>query len=135
VRTMPSTWPRFALIALLTCACSTTGGTFTQINPPPRALYVRSPQQVEVFSSSPPERPHVDYGVISIEQGEIGPGTPDELLAMLRQMAAQYGCDAVVLAPPSSKSYSRESFRVYSGTCVVYRDTAGASGAAPPGKP
>lgn len=74
--------------------------------------YARSPQQVELFSSSPPERAHVDCGVITISEGEIGPGAPDELLRMLRQMAAQYGCDAVVLAPPSSKTYSDRSFRV-----------------------
>src|SRR5580698_5435788 len=132
---MPSTWPRFAVITLLTCACTTTGGTFTQINQPPRALYARSPQQVEVFSSSPPARAHVDYGVITISEGEIGPGTADELLGMLRQMAAEYGCDAVVLAPPSSTSYSNRSFRVYSGTCVVYVETSGASGGAPAARP
>ena len=103
VRIMPSTWHRFALIALLTCGCSTTGGTFTQINCRGRCRFDLH-NRWRSFSSSPPERAHVDYGVISIEQGQIGPRTPDELLGMLRQMAAQYGCDAVVLAPQARRA-------------------------------
>jgi hypothetical protein len=81
-----------------------------------------------VFSSAPPERPHVDVGLITVEEGEIGGGTPAELIGMIRQAAAERGCDAVVLAPPGSKSESpsvfvdrTNSYRVYSGTCVVYR--------------
>jgi hypothetical protein len=119
-----------ALIASLLCACSTTSASYTALNPAPHDLYVREPRDVEVFSSAPPDRPHVDVGLITVEQGDIGHGSPEALIAMLREMAARRGCDALVVAPPGSKSESAlgglidytESYRVYSGTCVVYRN-------------
>jgi len=117
-------WIHVALLVVLACGCTITSGSYTQLNPSPRALYVRAPQQVELFASSAPQRAHVDVGLITIEEGDVGKGRPDELLAMLREMAGQYGCDAVVVAPPAWQSHSRRSYKVYSGTCVVYREPA-----------
>jgi len=124
---MPARYTRFALLfATLLSACATTSVDYSPLNPPPRALSPRSPASVEVFSSSAPDRPHVDVGMITVEEGDFGERSPQELLGLLRQNAAWQGCDALVVAPPSSKADSdifayTHSRRVYSGTCVVYR--------------
>jgi hypothetical protein len=112
-----------ALLVVIS-SCTTTSGSYTQLNPPPRKLSARPPEQVELFSSGPPQRPHVDVGLITIEEGSLDPATPERLVGMLREVAGEHGCDAVVVAPPSSKSYNDQSYKVYSGTCVVYRDAA-----------
>jgi hypothetical protein len=124
-------------VALAPGCLSTTSADFTALNPYPHALVARAPAQVEVFSSAAPARPHVDVGLITVEEGQTGGGTPDELLGLLRQTAAERGCDAVVVAPPGSKSGTdpllnlTRSYRVYSGTCIVYTVTT--AKAPPPG--
>jgi hypothetical protein len=119
-----------ALLTLLVgCGCSVTTANFTPLNAAPHELAARSPEQVEVYSSAPPDRPHVDIGLVVVEEGEVGANTPAELIWLLRQTAAQRGCDAIVLSPPGSKSETpllsdyTHSFKVYSATCVVYRKT------------
>jgi len=125
--------PRLASCALfaasvLTGGCSVTDVSFTRLNTPPHALVARDPQHVKVFSSGPPRRPYIDVGLITVEQGDIGASAPQALIRMLRETAAERGCDALVLSTPSSKSHSAlngfvdqtDSYRVYSGTCIVY---------------
>jgi hypothetical protein len=117
------------LLAACLAACADTSATYTGLNAPPRAVTPRSPDQVEVFSSVPPERPHVDIGLITVQEGD-GDETPASLIALLRGAAADKGCDAVLLAPPSSRTGAlwfggTRTYQVYSGTCLVY-------GSAPP---
>jgi hypothetical protein len=110
--------------------CTVTSASYTPLNPAPRILVARSPEQVELFSSGPPARPHVDVGLITVEEGELDVGSPDGLIQMLRSTAAEKGCDGLVIAPPGSKSESpllsdrTNSYKVYSGTCIVYRISA-----------
>jgi hypothetical protein len=124
---MPAPFTRFALVfATLLSACTPTAVNYNPLNPSPRALSPRSPASVEMFASGPPDRPHVDVGLITVEEGDTGESSPQELLGILRQNAARQGCDALVVSPPSSKTDSdvlayTHSRRVYSGTCVVYR--------------
>jgi hypothetical protein len=106
--------------------CDETEVTYTPLNVPPHALKARRPDQIPIFSSGPPERPHVDVGLISVQQGE-GSETPASLIAILRQSGAERGCDALLLAPPSSTTnatgltYWGGSYQIYSATCIVYR--------------
>jgi hypothetical protein len=106
--------------------CAETELTYTPLNVPPHDLKARRPDQIEVFSSGPPERPHVDVGLISVQQGE-GNETPASLIAILRQSGAERGCDALLLAPSRSTTaatgptYFGGSYQVYSATCIVYR--------------
>jgi hypothetical protein len=106
--------------------CAETELTYTPLNVPPHDLKARRPDQIQVFSSGPPERPHVDVGLISVQQGE-GNETPASLIAILRQNGAERGCDALLLAPPGSTTtatgltYFGGSYQVYSATCIVYR--------------
>jgi len=124
---MPAPATRFALIfTTLLAACTATTVNYSPLNPSPRALAPRPPSSIDLFASGPTERPHVDVGMITVEEGDVGESAPQELLALLRQNAASQGCDALVVSPPSSKSDSdflkyTHSRRIYSGTCVVYR--------------
>src|ERR1700720_2214275 len=82
-------------------ACSTQ---FVATNPYPHAPTSHSPSSVEVFSSGPPAREHVDVGVISM-WGRGWDDYPHEL----REEGSRRGCDAVVIA----NRYA---------TCVVYSE-------------
>jgi hypothetical protein len=114
-----------ALAAYL-CGCAETSATYTQLNSPPRGLQPRRPDQIQVFSSGQPDRPHVDVGLISVQQGPADE-TPASLIDVLRRVAAERGCDALVLAPPSTTTKPtgivlvQGTYSVFSGTCVVYR--------------
>lgn len=104
--------------------CASTSASYTPLNPSPRELKGRTPAQVEIFSSGPPDRPHVDVGLISVEQGD-GDETPAGLIDILRGVAAEKGCDALMLAPPGSNTREDwlgtfRGYQVYSGTCLVY---------------
>jgi hypothetical protein len=122
---MPRNLSPYAVL-LATClgACAVTSTTFTDLNASPRPMQARAPDQVEIFSSAPPERPHVDVGLITVQEGE-GNETPASMVDLVRRAAAEKGCDAVMLAPLGSKTDGNdlvgvESHKVYSGTCLVY---------------
>jgi hypothetical protein len=88
---------------LLGCAaCSTQ---FVATNPYPHAPTPHSPSSVEVFSSGPPAREHVDVGVITM----LGRGW-DDYLHEVREEGSRRGCDAVVIG----NRYA---------TCVVYTES------------
>jgi hypothetical protein len=126
----PGRWLRCGLVlGVWLSGCAETTVTYTPLNLPPHALTARRPEQVEVFSSTQPERPHVDVGLISVQEGTGGYETPATLIQALRQSGAEKGCDALLLAPPSSTNTPTDlisverSFQVYSATCIVYRTT------------
>jgi hypothetical protein len=105
--------------------CLDTELAYTPLNAPPGAMRARGPDQVQLFSSAAPERPHIDVGLLSVTEGD-GWETPATLIGKLRQAAADHGCDALVLAPPGTKESTdvlgvRKQLQLYSGTCVVYR--------------
>lgn len=135
------------LLAVLAGSLLAGCGTFTDftpINAPPHPLQPRSAASVEVFSSGPPARRHVDVALVEVEQthslNEQGTGL---MIQRMREQAAAIGCDAIVLrgvtdhqgAQPGSGwdlvdpgSTKREA------TCVVYDDepTVGSFRAAAP---
>jgi hypothetical protein len=128
--TSPSRWLPWGLV-LTVCliGCAETTLTYTPLNLPPRALKPRAPEQLQIFSSAPSERPHVDVALISVQEGSGGFETPATLIEALRQNGAARGCDALQLAPPSvttkptGLTYFDGSFQVYSATCIVYTTT------------
>jgi hypothetical protein len=121
-------WGFVLAVALVGCAETTV--TYTPLNAPPHELAARRPEQVQVFSSTPPERPHVDVGLISVQEGTGGIETPATLIWALRKSGGEKGCDALLLAPPSSSTKptdlfaTERLFQVYSATCIVYRSAA-----------
>jgi hypothetical protein len=103
----------FGLVFALGCGTTVTA---TQINSPPHALYARPSASVEMFSSGPPERPHVDIALVQATL-DSGFSTDDDavLLAKLRERAAVMGCDALVVGGPiASRRHG------YFGTCIAY---------------
>jgi len=83
---------RFPLsFALAVAASGCAEGYFTPINAPPHPPVAREPREVEVYSG-PPERAHVDVGILGASAF-----TWDAWLTAVRGAAAQQGCDAVVL--------------------------------------
>ena len=123
----PSRRLRWGLaLALCLSGCAETAVTYTPLNGPRPEIKARQPDQLQVFSSAPPERPHMDIGLISVQEGD-GDETPASLIEILRRTGAERGCDALVLAPPGTTtrptglSYANRSYQVYSATCIVYR--------------
>jgi hypothetical protein len=106
------------LLAFLTfTGCATV--TADVMNQPPRPMYKRTADQVELFTAGVPSRPRVDVAVLRFG-GVFGDGA-DPTTAM-RQEAANMGCDGLVLAHLDTG---------LAGTCIVYTDTPAAAAPAP----
>jgi hypothetical protein len=119
-----------AALALLVAACGTT----TQVvptNPSPRALVPRSPDAVDVFTTSAPPRPFVEVAIIQARQSsQYSVDSMPEIIAAMREQAARVGCDGVVIHGESNKVVSSggwgemgtntSSLDGYWGACIVY---------------
>ncbi len=68
-----------------------------ELNAPPRPMASRPVEAVEVYSSEPPTRPHVDVREIQVTLAVNAAGT---LVDALRSEAAREGCDAIYLKLP-----------------------------------
>jgi hypothetical protein len=99
--------------------CSTAAVNFARVNPPPVAMSQRPPEEVAVYSSGPPCRPHLDVGVIEAKSLTAGWQRLESLMAMARKEAGRRGCDALVLNPVAFTGTDGD-LRVVSGTCVVF---------------
>jgi len=86
-------------------ACAGWSAQFVPTNPYPHASTPHPPSNLEVFSSGPPTREHIDVGVIDVIH-VWGMGW-DDYLHQLRDEASRRGGDAVVIGHGFS-------------TCVVY---------------
>jgi hypothetical protein len=148
----PSRWfPWGLLLAVCLGGCAETTMTYTPLNyaplnQPPHPLNPRAPEQIQIFSSGAPERPHVDVGLLSVQEGAGGLETQASLIEALRQSAAARGCDALMLMPPRTTPRPTDLpgpfdtvYQVYSATCIVYTTTepgdATATFAPPPSPP
>lgn len=92
------------LFALLVAAGCGTSIHSTPLNPAPHPMVSRHPATVELFTSGPPQRAHVDVAFIEAEETSSfsTDGTAD-MLRQLRERGAQLGCDAVVIGGMSSR--------------------------------
>ena len=68
---------------------------YAQTNAPPHPMVVRAPETVEIDRIAPNDRPFVETGVLD-ETGYWGGGT-ENADRLLRQKAAEIGCDALVI--------------------------------------
>jgi hypothetical protein len=117
----------------VTIACIAVAGCgvqveYTQLNAAPLPMKSRAPESVEVYVGNAPARPHVDVGLLEVEeQSGFGPGT-QALVDSLRDRAAEIGCDALVIGGVSSKVSEVESLlfdhnanrKALHASCVVY---------------
>ena len=105
-------------------------GTFvteTALNPAPRPLYARGYESVEVFSSAPPARAHVDIALLEVEQThDLNQQGTDLMVQRLRERAGAMGCDAVVLGGMRERGgdgHLDSGSTTLHATCIVYKDS------------
>jgi len=77
---------------------------FTPLNQPPHAIAPKPASAVDVMTA-PPGRPYVEIGTLNVIGNDFA-APADEVIAEMRQEAANRGCDAVLVHD-------------WSGACVV----------------
>jgi hypothetical protein len=113
------------LLTLLLSACGPWVNA-TALNPSPRTLSSRSAGSVDVYSSGPPARPHVDVALLEVGKGDDNSGGTSQMIQTLRQKAADMGCDGVVVGGMTTRARSGHvpfdfGDRTVHGTCIVYK--------------
>lgn len=104
---MTTSTKSIVLACILTSAVAGCGTTIkeTVINQPPRPMAARPPETVELFTSGPPARPHVDVAFLEAEESSsLSTDETAEMLTKLRKRGAERGCDAVVIGGLSSRA-------------------------------
>ncbi|HEU0032299.1 MAG TPA: hypothetical protein VFQ53_16825 [Kofleriaceae bacterium] len=99
-------------------------------------MAARPPETVEMFTSGPPARAHVDVALLEAEESSsLSLDRTPEMLSKLRARGAAMGCDGVVLGGMSSRDpgvgdaeswlvdHPKGRKGVYA-TCIVYRPEA-----------
>jgi hypothetical protein len=127
------TWKAMVIAGVMGSACAMATRTVvrdTPINPSPRALQPRAPGAVEVYTSGPPTRAHVDVALLEATQSfGRGPSGMGIILDNLRERAGAMGCDALVLGaaidrPGGGTGTGVEPIdphaTIREATCVVY---------------
>lgn len=99
------------------------------INPAPRPMHPRPPVSIELFSSGPPSRPHVDVAYLEAEQEtNLSFDDTEQFFTLLRDRAASMGCDGVVIGGvthsadvlASVAANIHASRKGLTATCIVY---------------
>ena len=112
--------------------------TDTQINPAPRPLFARGYESVEVFSSAPPARAHVDVALLKVDQAYAIDDHWGELMIQRRRVrAGALGCDAVFIGATQERvapDLLTSGSRTMTATCIVYGQP-GDHSAGPPSPP
>lgn len=130
------------LVAVMAMAMAAAGcGTaieYTELNTPPGPMRPRDAASVEVFTTTPPPRPFVEVGMIESQQ-ESGLSTDGmgEIIAQMREVAAERGCDALVISGSNDAVEGQAhhdhgyvgTLKGYRGACVVYTGEASAPAA------
>jgi hypothetical protein len=93
----------FAVNLIVLGGCGTFAET-TPLNAPPHALSPRPPEDVEVYSSSPPAKAHVDLALIQVDQRNGTTADMAEMVAKVREQAGQMGCDAIFVSGASERA-------------------------------
>jgi hypothetical protein len=131
------------LISVLTMfGCAGTSLKYTPTQQSTTPVRVRPAAQVEVFMTTPPERPHVKLGIVESQQEEGSSDGAPEVIAKMRAFAGEHGCDGLVifanndavsetmLAPGGgSRVYTLSGYRAY---CIAYVGGAAPAPKAPP---
>lgn len=110
---------------------------YNTMNAPPHPTVSRSPESVELYSVDPPARPFVEVALLQREMGSLEGDA--HALKLIREVAAEKGCDALWLNPTrehivafiSTESVTVLPFRTKQAVCLVYYG----DGEAPPVSP
>lgn len=111
--------------------CGTTI-KITKLNSPTRQLSPRSPDSVEVFTSTKPSIPYIEVSLISSQQAsDFSNDDTPEIIQKMRIEAANQGCDALIInmtndsvSGSTGGKYggSVDTLKGFHGTCVVYKN-------------
>jgi hypothetical protein len=134
-----------ALVLAAGCGASVNS---TPINMAPHPMAPRPPATVELYTSGPPARPHVDVALLEVEESSsVSLADTSEMMNELRNRGAQMGCDGIVLGSSSTRDPGlgdAESWiaknprgrKGFTATCIAYTTddmpVAQAPEAAPP---
>ena len=120
----------FVIGLLVLGGCGTYVET-TPLNAAPRALSPRPAEQVEVYSSAPPARAHVDAALIQASQTNGTSAETAEMVAKIREQAGRMGCDAIVISGASERAGAPGDAHLLDpgthlllATCIVYLEPA-----------
>jgi hypothetical protein len=91
-------WGWCVTIACVGVGCVGSNVETTTLNSPPRALAPRAPDSIEVYSSAPPTRPHVDVALLRANQGNYGDVDTPAMVRSLALQAGKMGCDAIFIS-------------------------------------
>jgi hypothetical protein len=106
---------------------------YVQVTTPPRTLFARAPERVDLFLVTPPARPHTDVGLLQAIPAANGDSLQD-LSLLLRGAAAARGCDAVLVTMIDVR-YTNKTPQTVQGSCEVYTDISSPELPAPAPKP
>jgi hypothetical protein len=131
---------RYLLVFLALCsaACG-TALNYIETTEPPRKLYERRPEQVEVFIISTPNRPFVEVGMIESQQEELSVDDAREVVAKMRRFAGEHGCDALAIFSGNDTTNTTggkdfttsHTLKGYRGSCLVYTGSSAEPSATP----
>jgi hypothetical protein len=110
---------RLTWLALCVSGCIATlydRTSFVQTDAPPRQPFSRPVDSVQVFSGRQPVPPHVSLGVITLRWNYA---QADQMLADLRERAAEVGCDALIVGIGTGPYEDPNR-----GICAMYLDEA-----------
>jgi hypothetical protein len=92
----------------------------------------RPPASVELYTSGPPQRAHVDVALLEVEESSsLSLADTNAMMNELRSRAAQIGCDAIVLGGASSRdpglgdaerwlNKDARGRKGFTATCIAY---------------
>lgn len=98
-------------VAVLFTSC--VSASFTTTNPSPRPLQARPLTEVTVYTTTLPDRPYVEVGIVSARSTDELSKERSQLLQTLREKSAQEGCDAIIMTGGSPLHVE--------ATCIVFK--------------
>ena len=110
----PVHWVAASSLLLFGCGIRTS---YTPLNPSPRELRVRTPEQVEVLEAEP-RQPYVEIGTIEVRQMAGNHADKEQLYDEIRKVGAQRGCEAVRIVGPNDHN----SNKGFQAACIVFKE-------------
>lgn len=129
----------FFLLALYGVGCG-TALNYIPTTDPPRPLYVKSADKVDIFMTKAPSRPFIEIGMIESQQQSASLDDERQVVAKMRHFAGERGCDALVIfsgndatVTSGGKDYTTSTtLKGYRGSCLVYTGAEPNAAAAAP---
>jgi len=100
-------------------------------------MYPRAPEEVQVFSTAPPNRAYVEVGLLEAGQDSYNYASTEELIEKLRSYAGRKGCEGLIITGSADRVESQgksptgstivETKRGFKAACVMFVDESAAA--------